>query len=143
MNDERVKPAKVDEEIEKCFDVMQELRTHLRRETFLQTVRDMEQHGFRLAYLERDKTVVAVVGYRVSLNLMLGKHLYIDDIITSQKVRSQGYGEKLYAWLKVEAKRTGCTYIHLDSGTQRGEAHRFYFRQGLIISAFHFWEKLD
>ncbi len=139
---EIIKQAKADGEIEMCFDVIVELRPHLKRETFLTTVREMEQQGFSLAYLEDNEKVLAVAGYRVSVNLILGKHLYIDDLVTSQKARSKGYGEKLYSWLKELARQEACNYIHLDSGTQRGEAHRFYFRQGLVISAFHFWEAL-
>jgi len=85
--------ATTDSEIENCFDVMAELRTHLGRNTFLKTVRDMEQQGFQLAYLKDNDNVVAVAGYRIASNLFLGKHLYIDDIVTSQKVRSRGYGD--------------------------------------------------
>ena len=81
------KNAKSDLEIERCFDVMSELWTHLVRNQFLETVRDMELQGFQLAYLEEDEKVVAVAGYRIAKNLFLGKHLYIDDLVTSQKIR--------------------------------------------------------
>lgn len=135
--------ATTDSEIENCFDVMAELRTHLERNTFLKTVRDMEQQGFQLAYLKDNDNVVAVAGYRIASNMFLGKHLYIDDIVTSQKVRSRGYGDAMYKWLREKAKNTQCKYIHLDSAVHRGDTHRFYFRQGLSISSFHFREKLD
>ena len=32
---------------------------------------------------------------------------------------------------------------HLDSGTQRGEAHKFYFNQGFTITSYHFSEQLQ
>ena len=41
------------------------------------------------------------------------------------------------------ARKRGCQYLHLDSGTQRKQAHRFYLREGMEISNFHFDEKLD
>ena len=137
------KTASTDEEIEMCFDVMVELRTNLERSTFLETIRQMETQGFQLAYLEDNEKIVAVVGYRIAFNLFLGKHFYIDDLVTSQHTRSKGYGVILYGWLKDEAKKAGCKYIHLDSAVHRGNTHRFYFRQGLTISSFHFREKLD
>ena len=84
------KNAKSDLEIERCFDVMSELRTHLERDQFLETVRDMELQGFQLVYLEEDERAVA--GYRIAKNLFLGKHQYIDDLVTSKKIRSRGYG---------------------------------------------------
>ena len=55
----------------------------------------MELQGFQLAYLEEDKKVLAVAGYRIAKNLFLGKHLYIDDLVTSQKLRPRGYGNTL------------------------------------------------
>ena len=132
-----------DHDITKCFDVMAELRTHLEYKTFLATVREMEQQGFQLAFIEDDCQVVAVAGFRIAQNLFLGKHLYIDDIVTSHKQRSKGYGRMLYQWLRAQALEAGCGYIHLDSAVHRRETHRFYFQQGLSISSFHFREKLE
>ena len=86
---------------------------------------------------------MAVADYRIAKNLFLGKHLYIDDLVTSQKLRSRGYGKTLYKWLRDQALNAGSSYFHLDSVVHRGETHRFYFRQGLTISSFHFREKLD
>lgn len=137
------KIARTDGEIEDCFDVMAELRTNLERDTFLETIRQMENEGFQLAYIEDDGNIVAVAGYRISFNLFLGKHFYVDDLITSQSVRSKGYGKILYNWLREEAKKASCKHIHLDSAVQRSDAHRFYFREGLVISSFHFREELD
>lgn len=34
----------------------------------------------------------------------------------------------------------GCNAFHLDSGTQRHDAHRFYLRHGFHISYYHFMQ---
>jgi len=135
--------AKSDEEIQKCFDVMSELRTHLTYDDFLKTVRHMETEGFRLAYIEDDGHVVAVAGYRIYTNLFLGKNLYVDDLVTSASARSKGYGKEMLDWLRDKARTAGCRSYHLDSGTQRGQAHKFYFNQGFTISSYHFSEQLE
>jgi len=137
------KIASSDTEIENCFHVMVELRVDLVKATFLKTIREMEPSGFRLAYLEDDGNIVAVAGYRIAFNLFLGKHFYIDDLVTSERCRSKGYGDQLYDWLKSQAIINDCEYIHLDSAVHRGDTHRFYFRKGLTVSSFHFREKLD
>tara|TARA_B100000287_G_scaffold408730_1_gene435362 strand:+ start:697 stop:1131 length:435 start_codon:yes stop_codon:yes gene_type:complete len=134
------KNAISDLEIKRCFDVMSELRTDLVRDQFLGVVRDLEQQGYQLAYLEEDEIIVSVAGYRIAKNLFLGQHLYIDDLVTSQKYRSRGYGKIIYNWLRDKALNTGCSCLHLDSAVHRGETHRFYFREGLSISSFHFRE---
>ncbi len=70
---------------------------------------------------------VAAAGFRIGENLASGKHLYIDDLVTLPAVRSKGYGAALLAWLVELAKSEGAQQLHLDSGTERIDAHRFYF----------------
>lgn len=135
--------AKTDAEIQKCFDVMSELRTQLIRDDFLATIRLMESEGYRLAYIEDDGLVVAVAGYRIYTNLFLSKNLYVDDLVTSANARSKGYGKQMLDWLRDKARQAGCRWYHLDSGTQRGRAHKFYFNQGFTVSSYHFSEDLQ
>ena len=137
-----LKNAISDEEIMNCFDVMVELRPHLQRNDFLQTVRQMEADGYKLAFIAKDDAVVAVSGYRIYSNLFMGKHLYVDDLVTATRARSEGHGRRMVEWLREQAVQEGCNYIHLDSGTQRGEAHKFYFNQGFTIASYHFSEPL-
>ena len=132
-----------DKEIEACFDVMSELRTHLKKDEFLSTVRHMETEGYKLAFIQEKEEVVAAAGYRIYSNLFMGKHLYVDDLVTRKNVRSQGYGEQMVKWLRNEAKNEGCNFYHLDSGTHRGEAHKFYFKQGFTIASYHFSQQLN
>lgn len=136
------KQALTDIEIINCFDVMMELRTHLSKDKFLNTVRHMEIEGYKLAFIKEQKEVVSVSGYRICTNLFMGKHLYVDDLVTSKKFRSQGYGEKMIRWLREEAIKNNCNFYHLDSGTHRSEAHKFYFREGFTIASYHFSEQL-
>ena len=137
------KQAISDSEIERCFEVMQELRTHLQKSDFLSMVRHMETEGYRIAYIEEDGDIVATAGYRIYTSLFMGKNLYVDDLVTSESARSRGFGEEMINWLREEARTAGCKYFHLDSGTHRGKAHKFYFNQGFAIASYHFSECLD
>jgi GNAT superfamily N-acetyltransferase len=103
----------------------------------------MQTEGYRLAYIEDNGVVVAVAGYHSHTSLFMGKNLYVDDLVTSSSSRSKGYGKALIDWLRHVAMDTDCTHLHLDSGTQRHRAHRFYLQQGMDIESFHFSEKLD
>ena len=141
------KQATSDSDITRCFDVMHELRTELTRDTFLDTVRAMQRDGYKLAFIEENihdrPTIVAVAGYRIYTNLYMGKHLYVDDLVTAEKWRSNGYGERLINWLREQALNAECNYFHLDSGTHRNQAHKFYFSQGFNIASYHFSERLN
>ncbi|MCC7202046.1 MAG: GNAT family N-acetyltransferase [Nitrospirae bacterium] len=134
--------AKTDAEIAACYPVMRELRHHITEDQFLSRVRSQESAGYRLAFLEGENGVVAVAGFRVGENLAWGRFLYVDDLVTLPEHRSKGHGAELLSWLKEQAAKEGCEQIHLDSGVQRKEAHRFYEREGMTMASLHFAEKI-
>ena len=137
----RVSPhlARTDEEIERCFAVMQELRPALVQADFLQTIRKQESEGYQLAMLEEQAVVRAVAGFRVQRMLASGKTMYVDDLVTAAAARSLGHGQTMLHWLMERARSEGCASFSLDSGTHRQEAHAFYFRERLRITSFHFF----
>ncbi len=127
-----------DKEIEACFAVMSQLRPHLPESEFVSRVRAQMAEGYRLAAIVEEDGYPAVAGYRIGLNLAWGRYLYVDDLVTDQARRSGGCGKALLHWLFEEARREGCAQVHLDSGLQRKDAHRFYLREGMAISSHHF-----
>jgi GNAT superfamily N-acetyltransferase len=133
-----VKQAVTDADIEACYPVMAQLRPHVPAEDFVTRVRRMETTGYRLASIGDGGMVRAVAGYRFLDQLVRGKVLYVDDLVTDEAARSQGYGEALIAWLHAHAREEGCTALELDSGVHRDSAHRFYFRHRMTITAYHF-----
>ena len=94
--------------------------------------------GLRLLTLHEDGVVRAVAAYRVMDMLYCGRLLYVDDLVTDQGGRSRGYGKRIVARLKAEARALGCSEIQLISRVTREQAHRFYFREGFGIECFHF-----
>ncbi|MBB3168915.1 GNAT family N-acetyltransferase [Simiduia aestuariiviva] len=137
-----IKLAASDAEIQACLPVMRQLRPHLIADRFVPLVRQMQSEGFQLAMAQAENQVVAVAGFRITTNLHHGKNLYVDDLVTDAACRSQGYGEEMVAWLEAFGKVQGCVTLHLDSGCQRDQAHKFYFSQGFTIASFHFVKSL-
>lgn len=133
-----IRLATTDDEVQRCFPVVQQLRTHLHEQDFLDTVRRQEAGGFRLAFLEDDGHVRAVAGFRVMDNLFSGRVLYVDDLVTDEASRSRGHGTALLTWLVDQARSADCRSLELDSGVQRFDAHRFYLMNRMVISAHHF-----
>ncbi|MGB3682379.1 MAG: GNAT family N-acetyltransferase [Rubrobacteraceae bacterium] len=138
-----VKNLITDEQIVATFPVMGQLRPHLEESNYLDTVRRMEKSdGYRLAAVLEDGQARCVAGYRVMELLAYGKALYVDDLVTDEAARSRDFGKQMLGWLAEEASRNGCKKLHLDSGVHRPGAHRFYFREGLEISSYHFIKDL-
>lgn len=139
--DFRIKLAETDAEIVDCLPVMAELRGSSDTASFLQQVRSQQDTGYRLAFLSDGGSPLAVAGFRIAENLAWGKHMVVDDLVTRSDSRSKGCGATLLTWLETFAHDHGATQIHLDSGTQRTAAHRFYLREGFEIRSFHFSRK--
>lgn len=134
--------AESDEQILNCFSTMSQLRPHLQRNEFVDRIRQQMNSGYKLAFVETENRVVAVAGFRLSECLAKGKFLYVDDLVVEEVVRSKSYGQQLFQWLIEYAQQHDCQQLELDSGVQRFDAHRFYFRQRMSISGYHFSRKL-
>jgi GNAT superfamily N-acetyltransferase len=137
-----VTPAYTDADIRDCWPVMVQLRPHLKEADFVATVRRQFEEGYQLAFIRHDARVVCVAGFRIFHKLFSGRTCYVDDLATDEGVRSQGFGAELFAWLRDNSRREGCTLLELDSGVQRHAAHRFYLVQRMSIDSYHFSLKL-
>jgi len=118
------------------------LRPHVAETEFVPRVQAQQAQGYELAYAQDAGEVVAVAGFRVMEVLATGRTLYVDDLVTDETRRSRGYGKAMLDWLQAQAGERGCETFSLDSGTQRQEAHAFYFRERMRVTSFHFAKKL-
>ena len=130
--------AESDEQIIECFSTISQLRPHLTKENFVEQVRRQQKDNYQLAFIKVGNQVVAVAGFFISESLAHGKFLYVYDLVVDENVRSKGYGKNIFEWLVDYAKSKDCNVLRLDSGVQRFDAHRFYFRQRMKIASYHF-----
>lgn len=110
-----------------AFIVMQELRNHLDEKTYLELVEEAHQKDmYRLYALYDEGDLVAVTGFKPMITLYYGRFVWVCDLVTSEKHRSKGYGEKLLTFVEDWARENGYQSVALSSGVQKKEAHRFY-----------------
>jgi GNAT superfamily N-acetyltransferase len=98
--------------------------------------------GARMCVATEGDAVRGVAVYRINENTFEGLHLYVDDLVTDERQRSRGVGRELMEHLQKLALAASCEATTLDSGTQRRKAHKFYFREGMVITSFHFRKPL-
>jgi GNAT superfamily N-acetyltransferase len=133
-----------DPTLAEVLPVLRELRPHLDLELFRRIYHEGWDQGLRFtAVFDDDDRCVAVAGWRIIASTSSIRKLYVDDLVTTADARSAGHGDVLLEHLRRIAATSGCNELDLDSGTQRTDAHRFYFREGLVISAFHFRRDVD
>ncbi|MCE9595399.1 MAG: GNAT family N-acetyltransferase [Planctomycetes bacterium] len=121
--------------------VHRQLRPHLGADYPL-AMQPVFADGARMCIATRGDRVVGVAVHRIYVNTFDGRHMYVDDLVTDERERSSGVGRELLDHLQQLAKRSGCAWFTLDSGTQRHQAHKFYLREGMSIVAFHFRKPL-
>ena len=121
-------------ELEKSYEVMRELRTHLTREAYLERLREMSSYGYRL--------LAPQAGVAFDLNLYWGRHLFVYDLITAEVHRSRGYGQRLLNYIHELAEEENCERDALSSGFAREGAHRFYEREGYEHTGYIFVKRL-
>jgi GNAT superfamily N-acetyltransferase len=136
--------AQTDEQIDKCYEVMSQLRPHLSREEFLaQVKRQIEGSGYELIYLADEGEVKAVAGIRIAEWLARGMSLDLEDLVAAESDRSKGYGGQLFDWLLDYGRKRGCTEIRLVSHVTRFRAHQFYLNKKMILDGHFFSMPLE
>ncbi|MBC7624320.1 MAG: GNAT family N-acetyltransferase [Aeromicrobium sp.] len=121
--------------------VHRQLRPNLPAD-YVARMKEVFASGGEMLVVTDGEDVLGVCMFRMTEKTHYGRELYCDDLITNEKKRSSGVGKLMLDTLNEFAQARGCDYLGLDSGTQRQKAHRFYFREGLTITAFHFVKPL-
>ena len=121
--------------------VHRQLRPHL-PEDYVARMEEVFASGAEMAVAIVGSRVAGLTVFRVIEKTFSGRELYCDDLVTDEKHRSAGVGHALIAYMEKVGRERGCDVLALDSGTQRQQAHKFYFREQMPITAFHFSKKL-
>ena len=131
-------------EIAACYPVMVLLRPHLASaDELVARITRQRDAGYRLLALWRAGTPVALAGYRFEENLIHGKFVYVDDLVTAADERRGGLGARLLDAVATIGRDAGCGRLVLDTALDNVLAHRFYYRQGMLARALRFSRALE
>jgi ribosomal protein S18 acetylase RimI-like enzyme len=132
------------DELTACFPVISELRPFLKDATeWVVRASAMATAGYRVLAAWDGKRVLAVAGYRVMENLIHGRFLYVDDLVTAKGRRGNGLGASLLKELSTIAFNENCRRLVLDTAATNTNARRFYKREGLIDAIVGFMKPLE
>ena len=121
--------------------VHRQLRPHLPAE-YAKRMTEIFATGVEMWVAVDGMNVLGAAVFRIIENTHVDRKLYVDDLVTDETKRSTGVGKLLLDGLTEEARQRGCNTIDLDSGTHRSDAHRFYFRERMVIKVFGFNKSL-
>ena len=125
-------------ELKTVAPILSRLRPDLVLNELVTRIKIQQKRGYKLAYVVSGEKVFCVAGFVTGYKLAWGRHIYIDDLATSEEHRSAGTGKILMEWFKTYAKENGYEAIHLDSSVLRFPSHKFYLENGFHIDSHHF-----
>ena len=122
--------------------VHRQLRPHL-PEAYVERMKEVFAGGAEMAVAVIDGEVAGITVFRILEKTHSGRDLYCDDLVTDETKRSTGVGHALMRYMEGICRERDCDTFSLDSGAQRQQAHKFYFREGMTITSFHFDKKIS
>ena len=128
--------------LERAERVHRQLRPHLPAD-YAGKMQRVFDGGARMSVAVRGDEVLGVGVHRIGENTADGMKMYVDDLVTVETQRSTGVGHALMEHMQAIARKAGCENFILDSGTHRQQAHKFYFREGMVITSFNFKKALQ
>jgi ribosomal protein S18 acetylase RimI-like enzyme len=135
----RVLEVQTRPDLERCYPVMKELRQHLSLEEFISIY--FEAHsadGYELIAIENEGKIQAVMGYRFLTDYVRGRHLYIDDLVSTQSARSQGFGAELLKIAETIAEDNEIKHLRLCAVLENERGIKFYEKNGWTKRAYAF-----
>lgn len=145
LADPALRPLDSQSDLRMATPLMRVLRPHLGgEEDFADRVARMRLQGYHLiGAFAPEGELTALAGYRLQENLVYGRFLYVDDLVTAESHRGSHWGARLLRALDRVARAEDCARLVLDTGLGNARAQRFYFREGLYTGALRFHKPLD
>ncbi len=134
-------------EFAEAFPVLRELRENLRLTEFVSIYREARRaDGYTLLGVYEGvagaQKCVALMGYRILADFVHGRHLYVDDLVVTTRLRSSGLGAELLKRAEKIAAESDCRGLRLCTGVQNERGIKFYEREGWTARALAFKKTL-
>ncbi len=122
--------------------VHRQLRPHLPA-AYVERMKEVFAGGAEMAVAVVGGEVAGITVFRILEKTHSGRDLYCDDLVTDDTKRSTGVGHALMRYMEGICRERDCDNFSLDSGTRRQQAHKFYFREGMVVTSFHFDKRIS
>jgi len=90
-----IRIASSEQDVLALAPVLLQLRPQYTTESLINQIKKQQLDGYQVAFVEMDNAVVCVAGFVMNEKLAWGKCLYVDDLVTSETMRSRGAGKAM------------------------------------------------
>lgn len=91
--------------------------------------RILDRPNFMLLVARDGKRIIGMASF-LSVEILMGKKVFIDDVVVLDSYRGQGIGEELIKFLIADARTIGVKYVELTSNPSRVAANNLYQKLG-------------
>lgn len=131
-------------DLQAAFQLLKELRPHIDESFFFDIyTKAAKADRYSLVGLYSSDQLVAIMGFRYLYDYVHGKHIYIDDLVTTVAERSRGHGAKLLKYAEDLAVRNGCKQLRLCTGIENDSGKKFYEKNGWKLRAAVYKKRLS
>ena len=102
-----IRIASSDQDLLSLAPVLLQLRPQYNTASLISQIKKQQPDGYQVAIVEMDNTVACVAGFVMNEKLAWGKCLYVDDLVTSETMRSRGAGKAMIGLVKTLCQGTG------------------------------------
>lgn len=126
----KIRELSGDDELAGSFQLMSVLRPHLRAGEYRSQIRAQQKDGYHLMGGFIEERLVVLAGFRYSLTLSRGPHLFVDDLVTDPAQQGKGHATAMLKHLAILAREKSLSRIWLDS---RDTARTYYEKVGFKV----------
>ena len=96
--------------------------------------RILKETNLRILILEENGKIISTCYLNIIPNLTRNAAPYaiIENVVTDEAFRNQGFGKKLMAFALESAWKAGCYKIMLQTGSKKEITHKFYASCGFV-----------
>lgn len=110
--------------------ILQQLYPHLDEDHFPKLAEERFHEGYHFALMLEGTGIVAIAGYRYGASFAWGDYLFVEELMTDEKIGGQEYISGMLGWLKEQALHHNCNSVRIDGGQERFAAKGIYAQAG-------------
>lgn len=125
-------------DFESFFPLISQLRKHLDKDSYFASLQKMIAENYELWGFVRDGKLLGFMGMREYTDFVRGTHLYIDDLVVDEAMRSRGIGAKLLEFAEQQARSRKLPSLRLACAIENTGGAKFYEKEKWIRRSHNF-----